>query len=145
MFSTTEAMRSEALTRLYGVHVWDAVELELSVPFLLISTRDADAPGLTRTFLVHARGFEGLLQERTIAVQSAALATPPGWNRSSTWRLEGLLEAWRTDARHCARYGRYGWLFKVEGGEEYDSVREARRRSSLRGLVRIYPPRDVSY
>jgi hypothetical protein len=139
MFSTTDGMRSEILSRMLGVHVWNAVELELSSPFLLVSARAADVPGLARTFLVHARGLESILEEASLTVVHAALATPPRWNRSLAWRLEQLREAWRIADTQRPRDG-YGWVYRVEGGAEYYDRPEGRRRG-VRGLTRIYPPK----
>lgn len=134
MFVTTESMRLDAVSRLIpGIDVWDAVEVELAVPMLLLV--GAEAPPspdamINRTFLARAHHLANLGGESKVCLSSVDLFSPPSVNGSDGWRLDPVTEVWKCRE---ASDGAWAWLFVLADGRQLsDSV----HRSVAADLIR---------
>lgn len=134
MFVTTEAMRLKLASRLVpGVEVWDAVEIELAVPFLLVMTEEATSSPdavINRTFLAKPYHLVSLAGASGSRISSVDFFSPPGLNQSGAWKLDPVAEVWECHAPGDA----LAWLYVLRDGRQFaDSV----RHSEPAELVRV--------
>jgi len=118
-------MRLELASRLMpGVDVWDAVEVELQVPILLMTIRSTgnSSDGLaSRTFFGKPHHLADFGFSSDVQLLSVDLFSPPHLNGTGAWRLGRVSEVWQCRERTD---GGTAWLFVLtEGGQISDSLR----------------------
>jgi hypothetical protein len=131
-------MRLELASRLTGVDVWDAVEVELQVPILLITTRTTGnaSDGLAnRTFFGKPHHLVDFEISSDIQILTVDLFSPPHLNATGAWRLDRVSEVWEC----CERSDRtVAWLFILaDGAQISDSLQCSKPRDLLR-TRRVY-------
>jgi hypothetical protein len=123
MFVTNSSMRLKfSSSEFPDLQVWDLMELELSIPILLVSIARAAGRSSSkelRTFFAKPHHIENFISLPDHRVHDLALFSPGHMNGSAGWKLEPLHELWRCrerqhDLMEC-------WLFNVPGASYTDS------------------------
>lgn len=140
---TTDAMRLELASRLVpGVEVWDAVEVELAVPFLLVIAEEITSTGdavISRTFFAKSHHLASL-DGSDVRLSRVDLFSPPGLDRATGWKLDLVSEVWEC---HEPLGGGLAWLFVLADGRH---LSDSRQETSPRDLVRtrcLYKQREA--
>jgi hypothetical protein len=143
VFVTTQAMRLELASRLVpGVDVWDAIEVELAVPFLLLVASIGDPNSgtvISRTFLAKPHHIADLDTSSDLHLSRVHLFSPPHLNEAGAWRLDPVSEVWEcrepTDSA-------LSWLFVLADGRLLaDSMQHSPATDLLRHR-RVYKQSD---
>lgn len=137
VFVTTPAMRLQVESALSGLDIWDAMEIELAAPILLLQIRTEEneaAPRQIRTFLAKARHLKGL-QANDIVIDSVDLFSPPHLNGTGTWRLTQVSELWECCEPEASQLA---WLFVMEDGTIYSDSSWGTTPDRLKRLVRLF-------
>lgn len=132
MFVTTQAMRLELASCLVpGVEVWDAVEVELAIPILLLTATAGDADTvISRTFLAKPHHIASLGAETDVCLSRVDLFSPAHLNGTGAWRLDALSEIWECREPD----GVLSWLFVLADGQH---LSDSLHRLPAASLVRV--------
>lgn len=134
MFVTTQAMRLEMASCLVpGVEVWDAVEVELAIPILLLTTTDGNGDTdavISRTFFAKPHHIANLGAEADVCLSRVDLFSPAHLNGTGAWRLDALSEIWECREPD----GALSWLFVLDDGQQ---LSDSLHRLPTADLVRL--------
>lgn len=134
MFVTTQAMRLElASCLLPGVDVWDAVEVELAIPILLLTTNHSQGKSeaaVCRTYFAKPHHIADLGDDCDVTLSTVDLLSPAHLNGTGAWRLDPLAEIWECREPD----GALSWLFVLSDGRQLSDSLE---RLPVSHLVRV--------
>jgi hypothetical protein len=110
-------MRLELASRLIpGMEVWDAVEVELAVPFILLIAQTV-SPEIdvveTRTFFAKPHHLASLSDSADVRFSCVEVFSPPHLNGTAVWQLDPVSELW--ECREVVD-GAVAWLYVLADG-----------------------------